>query len=719
MRGKTDLVWYELRWPRQIEPDQLRGAMHLLATTAGSPIIIEVIGTSGAVQHRLAVPRGHAGGAINQVRSALPALAAKKVDRESPELNRAVAMRMSTKRRPLRVDNLELGSSALLAALSHLGEDERLVLQWVLGPPLAPLSVPSRHEPGPEALTPGSVIQILRGASEIDPEARTALRAKQSEPGWKVAGRLAVAAEGRSRQRQLIRQVLGALKAAEAPGVGFWVHSVQPRSVAKAVVAWRRPLRVNASELAVLSGWPVGETATLPVASAGSRLLPPSRAIPSSGRVIGEATFPGSARALSLLPTDALRHLHVLGPTGSGKSTLLLHLITQDIDAGRGFVVIEPKGDLVAEVLRHIPKGRLGDVVVIDPSDPQGSNVVGINPLTADGRSAELVADQLLGIFHHLFAAHWGPRTSDILGGALLTVARSPGMTLVALPLLLTDAGFRRRVLAKIEDPIGLEPFWASYEAMSEPERANAIAPAMRRLRPFLLRPELRAIIGQATPRFALRQVFTERRILLVNLSKGTLGPETAALLGSLFMSGLWQATLGRTRVPPERRHVVPIYVDEFQDYLRLPVDFADALAMARGLGVAFTLAHQFIHQLDPAIRSSVLANVQSRVVFRLASDDARIMASGTLDAEDFQSLGAYECYAQLVARGAVQPWCSARTILPGPVISEAEEVRAVSSARYGTERDHIEADIQALVSGRRRGNGDDLSPRRRQGGGR
>lgn len=664
MRSREPLTWYKLLWPRQVEADQLRRAVRLLATTAGCPIIVESVGTTTGVVQCVAVPRGRAGGVVLQLRTAIPGLALEHLDRKPPALNRGIALRLSTKRRPLATDDLALLSPSLLTALAHVGQGEALLLQWILGKPLRPLSVPNQSQPAPEGASISSVSQILTGSTSIDSEARAALRIKQAEPGWKAAGRIAVAASTRSRQRQLIRQALGAIKTTEAPGVGWWVHSVTHGSVAKATIPWRMPLRLKASELSGLIAWPVEETVALPVLSSGSHLLPPSRAIPRRGRVVVEATYPGSERPLALAPNDALRHLHVLGPTGSGKSTLLLKLIVQDIADGRGVVVIEPKGDLIAEVLSCIPEERMGDVVVIDPTDSTTSQPVGINPLALGGRSPELVADQLLGVFHSLFAAHWGPRTSDILASALLTLARTPGMTLVALPLLLSDAGFRRKVLAGIDDPVGLEPFWASYEALSEPERANAIAPAMRRLRPFLLRPELRAIIGQAHPKFDLREVFTKRRVLLVNLSKGTLGPETAALLGSLLMTGLWQATLGRSRVPPERRHVVPIYVDEFQDYLRLPVDFADALAMARGLGVAFTLAHQFLHQLDPAIGSSVLANAQSRVVFRLAADDARILASGSaLDPEDFQSLGAFECYAQLVAGGSVQPWCSARTL--------------------------------------------------------
>jgi hypothetical protein len=241
----------------------------------------------------------------------------------------------------------------------------------------------------------------------------------------------------------------------------------------------------------------------------------------------------------------------------------------------------------------------------------------------------------------------------------------------------------------------------------------------MNKLRPLLLRLEMRAIVGQARRSFDLRRVFTERKILLVSLSKGLLGPETSSLLGSLVISQLWQAVLGRAAIAPERRHPVFVYVDEFQDYMHLPLDFADALAQARSLGVGFVAAHQYLHQLDPAMRSAVLANAQSRVVFRLPGEDARVIAadSATLTPEDFQSLGAFECYMQAVARGTVQPWCSARTLPPSKPSSDPAKVRAASRAAYGVNRAEIEADLHALF-GRRQPGGDDLKPRRRVPGG-
>ena len=394
----------------------------------------------------------------------------------------------------------------------------------------------------------------------------------------------------------------------------------------------------------------------------------------------------------------------------------MLNLAVADMRAGRAVVVMEPKGDLIADILARVPEDRTDDVVLIDPANME--RPVGLNPLAGGGRSPELVADQLLGLFHSHYSQHWGPRTQDILGASLLTLARVPGMTLAALPLLLTDSAFRRRILPKVVDPIGLEPFWSSFEAWSEQERATAIAPVLNKLRPLLLRPELRAIIGQAAPRFEMRQVFTERKILLVNLSRGTLGPETAALLGSLVVSLLWEAILGRSAVDPRRRHPVCIFLDEFQTYLHLPVDLADALAMSRGLGCSFVIAHQFLTQLTPPVRASVLANAQSRIAFRLPSDDARTIASGTLEPEDLQGLGAYECYAQLVANGAVQPWCSARTLPATQATTAAELVRARSRERYGQPREQIERELRDLAVNRRRSSMDDLEPTRVDDGG-
>jgi energy-coupling factor transporter ATP-binding protein EcfA2 len=490
-----------------------------------------------------------------------------------------------------------------------------------------------------------------------------------------------------------------------------------PKRLTDASRGWRHPLQLNTKELSAVSSFPPGLTNELPVKRIASRLLPPTSAIPRSGLVIGQATFPGRERSLAISADDARRHLAVLGPTGTGKSTLLSHLATAQIASGGAIVVIEPRGDLITDILAQVPANRIDDVVVINPTDRD--RLVGLNPLASSGRSPELVADQLLGLFHSLYAENWGIRTQDILGAALLTLARTRDMTLACLVPLLTDHGFRRRIVGKLpDDPLGLSSFWRTFESWSEGQKLNAIAPVMSKLRPILLRPDIRAILGQSRPGFELRQVFTQKKILLVNLAAGQVGPEASALLGSLVIGQLWQAIQERSATPRERRHPVMVVLDEFQSYTHLPVDLGEALVQARGLGAPFVLAWQFLHQLNPSMRSAVL-NLQSKIAFRLEHEDARVMAAGTpLSADDFQGLSAYEAYAQLVAQHTVQPWCSLATLPPQKPISDVEIVRQASRQNYGCERKEIEAELTALFAGPARDRHDDLKPRRQNPGG-
>ncbi len=707
---QPQLQWHRLRWPRDVEVERLLAVSALLATSGDAPLVIETVGHAGGVEHRLGLPARRAVSVVEQLQDALPGLGLQTLDARRPiDASRALELRLSTPTRSLHRQQAELVSRALLTALALTRRGEELVLQWQLLMSLPPASVGSTERAEP---SPTSVADVLLGRrGRLDAEARQALRAKRELPVWRALGRVAVRAGSPAREQALLRELIAALRLAEAPGVRLFARRCSPERLDRVGRSWSAPLRLNTAELVVVAGWPVGTTAGLPVERSRSRLLPPSKAIPARGRVIGTATFPGDERSLALSTSDGLRHLHVLGPTGTGKSTLLLNAIALDVAAGWGVVVIEPKGDLINDVLARIPDDRLADVVLLDPSDAQ--QPVGLNPLAAERRPPELVADQLLGMFRSLYESSWGPRTNDILGASLLTLARTPRMTLCALPTLLGNPHFRHRVVAGLNDPLALEPFWATYEAWSEAERAAAIAPVMNKVRPFLMRPQLRAILGQSRPRFELTDVFSQRRILLVNLAKGAIGSEAAALLGSLILAQLWAAALNRATVAAERRRPVFVYIDEFQDYLHLPTNLGEALAQARSLAVGFVLAHQSLSQLDTSTRSAVLANARSRVCFQLAAEDARTLAGGALVADDFRELAVFEVYAQLVADGAVQPWCSARTLPAPPPLSDPAMVRETSRRRYGVDRLLVDAELERLAGGGRE-HGDDLTPRRR-----
>jgi hypothetical protein len=659
-------------------------------------LAVETEAGSGSVVHRIGVPEPAAERVDQLLKALVPDSAVTEADRgQFADSWRIV---LSSHLRPLETADSERVTRALLAALTAARSDEHLVIQWLLGRAHAPRPV-ATAEPAPASEDLGRA--LFTGRGELDRERRKALALKRSDHAFACVGRVAITARTPGRTRALAVGVLAALRTAEAPGIQVRLVREPAYRFNEAVMPWRWPSVLNVLELVGLLAWPLGEQPLPGLPRDESRQLRPDTRIRPHRRVLGEATAPGEKRLVGLSIDDARQHLHVIGPTGTGKSTLLANLILQDITAGRGVVVIEPKGDLVADVLARIPRERASDVVVFDPGD--GEFPVGLNPLGRAGRSPELVADHVLAVFHGLYANAWGPRLQDILHAALLTLARNGEFSICALPALLTNPSLRRQLVAGIEEPIALEPFWAWFEGISEAERAQAIAPVMSRLRSVLLRQRLRLVVGQTTPRFEIDEVFTRRRIVLVSLAKGLIGPEASALLGSLFVAELWQAVLARAAVAPERRHPVVVYADEFQDYVHLPTDMADALAQARGLGVGLTLAHQHLAQLPAGLRAAVLANARSRVCFQLTGDDSGVfakLASDKLRPLDFQRLKRFEAYAQLIASGESTGFCSIRTLPLPPGSSDPVAVRRASRERYGRPAAEVEADIRRQVEG-------------------
>lgn len=678
------MTWFQLRFPNLIEPVQFERflrALHGMSTPGRSErFIVQATGRADGITHSIGVPSARAGAVQAQAVAAMPGIVLEPSDRPVLAVRRAWRIWLSTSRRPLRADDPLSVCLGLLTALASVHGDEALTLQWWLGPVRRPVAVPTRHQPmvsesWPTALATAPVL----GPKPLDSEARSALRRKQGEPGWRAVGRIAIQAAHEERGWALLGHLAGALRTVEGPGAALGVRPIRASVVRCYRAPWRWGFAGSVAEFTGLLAWPLGDVGQLPVRRRTARLLPVPRGVPTHDRVL--AVDPLHERPIALTARDSLHHLHVLGPTGVGKSTLLLNLIVQDVTAGRAVVVIEPKGDLVADVLARIPAARRDDVVLLDPTD---AAPVGLNPLHS--QRPELAADQLLHIFAATNPDSWGPRLSDVLYASLLTLARTEGNALPLVPLLLTNARFRRRILSGVSDPLGVGPFWSWFESLSDGERQQVVAPVLNKVRPLVVRPELRAVLGQVTPRFSLREIFTERRILLVDLSKGRLGPHSSRLLGTLLIHQLWQETLTRVQVPAEHRHPVMVVVDEVQDYLGLPTGISEILSQSRGLGVAWTLAHQHLGQLAGETHAAVLANARSRVVFQASAEDAAMLARGhqELRPEDFTQLPAYEAYLRLSVEGGVTPYISGRTAPPPPMCSDAQAVRAASRARYG-----------------------------------
>ena len=619
----------------------------------------------------------------------------------------------------LAAERLTTVVRAVLAALAVTAEGEELVVQLQLGRRFSPQAL-GRVEPQGWLELLGLVpIPSLSG------ERGRRLKAQVGRHRAAVCLRLGVRAASPLRQRVLLQGLLGALRLLEGPGVRLRARTEHPAKLNGVRRPWRPGLELGAGEIVAMAGWPVGEGALPATPSAHPRVL----ALPAARetqRAFATGVADQAGERLGISIGDALYHTVLLGPTGAGKSTALAHLALADIHAGRGVLLIDPKTDLVADILARIPEQRRDDVVVIDPTS---SRPVGINPLArtqtthgasssgggvpGGGASPELVADTVLATFKGVFAESWGVRVEQVLSAALVTLARTPGATLVDLPLVLTNATYRQRLIAASgADPLGTGQFWAAYEALSEAQRQQWVGPVLTRLQPFLIRPHLRATLGQAAPSFDLGEVFTRRRIVLVSLNKGVLGVESARLLGSLLVGQLWPLILARAAVEPSRRHVVSVFIDEVQDYLSLPGSLADALAQARSLGAAFHLAHQYRGQLPAALKAGIDANARNKIIFSLSAADAAELARQAIDLEaaDFQLLPRFGVYARTMHHGRENPWCHAITLPPTPPVQDALALRASSQARYGQDAAQVEAALQARIGQNGEMTGDDVA---------
>jgi hypothetical protein len=552
-----------------------------------------------------------------------------------------------------------------------------------------------------------------------DSASMTALRHKMTQFGFACCLRIGVAAANPARREQLALGLLGALGAAATGGTGLtWRHCPPERfreplslSGLDRIVPGCSQSRLGVDEVGPLAGIPLqakSETADLPG-------LPPLHPKPlplpgvlqaasrnkAAGRMFAVSTAPATlGQPVGLSSHGNLTHMSVTAPTGAGKSTLLHHLVKGDIETGHGVVLLDPKGDLVEAVLATIPAGRESGVVVLDPTDE--TRPVGFNPLRVrPSQSPELVADAVTSTIAGLWP-DTGVRTLDVLSAAVSTLTRLNAATvmtgrpnqatLLDVSRLLTDQAFRSRIVGQVDDEV-LAGFWAAFAADSPGQRAEVIAPVMRRLRQFLSRQSLRGVLGQAEPGFDLARVFAgggdeeQKPVVLVSLNKALLGAGVAQLFGALVVSELWNLTLGRAALPVKHRVPVSVVLDEAPDLLRLPLPLGDALAQARGLGVGFTLAAQFRSQWPANLRDAVDANTLSKVCFRQPAADARAMAAiagGQVEAEDFMALGQYEIYASLARGGHPGDWFSARTLPPPRRTSRPERIRELSRHRYG-----------------------------------
>jgi len=398
---------------------------------------------------------------------------------------------------------------------------------------------------------------------------------------------------------------------------------------------------------------------------------------------------------------DRTRHVYVIGKTGMGKSTLLENMAVQDIKNGNGLAFIDPHGQTAETLLNYIPEERINDVLYFAPFDtdyPISFNVMeDVGP-----ERRHLVVSGLMSVFKKIWVDAWSARMEYILSNTLLALLEYPNSTLLGVNRMLSDKGYRRKVIDNITDP-AVKSFWVdeflNYNERYMQEAGDAIK---NKIGQFTSNPLIRNIVGQPKSSFDIRQIMDGQKIIIMNLSKGLVGESNANLLGSMLTTRLYLAAMSRADLTQEQMKSMPnfyFFVDEFQSFAN--ATFADILSEARKYKLNLTIAHQYIEQMEEEVRNAVFGNVGTTISFRVGPFDAEVLESiftPKFLAPDIVNLGFAQIYLTLMIDGIGSHPFSATTLPPiePPRVSHRDTVVANSRKNYAHPRSAVEAMINA-----------------------
>ncbi len=470
---------------------------------------------------------------------------------------------------------------------------------------------------------------------------------------------------------------------------------------------------LNTEELASMYHFPLKGAETPNIVWLTAKHSAVQSDIPDEGILLGKNVFRGVSKNIHIKKEDRRRHHYIVGKSGTGKSVMLTNMAIQDIENGDGICLLDPHGDLVADILERIPPERAEDVIVFAPADterPLALNLLEYDPKYPEQKT--FVINEMIKIFDKLYdlKSTGGPIFEQYIRNAMLLIMDDPttGSTLMEIPKVLADAEFRKMKLDACKDHTVVE-FWKkeAEKAGGDAALANVVPYITSKLTTFISNDTMRPIIGQQKSSFNLRDIMDNQKILLVDLSKGQVGEINAFLIGLVLIGKILMSSLSRTDIPSEKRKDFYLYIDEFQNFTTDSI--SSILSEARKYGLNLIIAHQYIGQLvtkgDTTIKDAVFGNVGTWTTFKIGSEDAEVLEkefSPTFNQYDMINIEKGTAYMKLLVDNTATRPFSMRTTWPVLGTARdgiAEKIKTLSRFKYGRDRSIIEAEIK------RRGN--------------
>jgi len=544
------------------------------------------------------------------------------------------------------------------------------------------------------------------------------LEEKASKAGMDVCIRLIASSTNASSAQMLMQNMLNAFSQYNIYEYGNSFVKVVPGSVKKVIQKFiyrtfdhRNKLVLNAEEMASLWHLPLPWTETPNIQWLIARKGPVPSGVPDGpekGDVqLGYNTYRGVKTEVWMKSPDRNRHMYIIGKSGSGKSETIARFALEDIKAGHGVAVVEPHGDLIERILQNIPRERIDDVIVFNPSDlerPMCLNMLEVK----DESMKDMAVQEMIAIFYKLFPPEMiGPMFEHHMRNAMLTLMSDPENpgSIIEIPRMFSDTDFQNKWRSKITDPVVMSYWVNEVDKTSDFHKSEMLGYLISKVGRFVENEMMRNIIGQQRNSFDFREVMDKKKILLVNLSKGKTGDVNSELLGLIIVSKLQMAALGRADMPEEDRKDFYLYIDEFQNFITDSI--ATILSEARKYRLNLIIAHQYVGQLvknnDTKIKDAVFGNVGTMFVARIGPEDVEVFEkiySPDFSGYDLMNSDKFTWYVKMIVDNA-QEKPFTMNIIPAPKGDKklADAIKELSRLKYGRNRQIVQEEILERTS--------------------